>query len=84
YADDLTRGISSQSDWLDLLEIIKTHEAASNAKVNRPKTMLIPLTVMAQGYNLTSECNFRKATKNEPISILGYKVDSKENSIKHL
>ena len=76
YADDLTIGIGFQSDWLDLLEIIKTYEAASNTRVNRSKTMLIPLTVIAQDYNLTSECNFRKVTKDKPISILGYKVDS--------
>ncbi|CAG8742246.1 20574_t:CDS:2, partial [Gigaspora rosea] len=52
YADDLTIGIGFQSDWLDLLEIIKTYEAASNARVK--------------------------------VTILGYKVDSNGNPIKHL
>ncbi|CAG8739837.1 23204_t:CDS:2, partial [Gigaspora rosea] len=73
YADDLTIGIGSQSNWLKVLEIIRTYKAASNARVNRFKTMLIPLIVIAREHNLTSECNFRKVTKNELISTLGYK-----------
>ncbi|CAG8709449.1 2898_t:CDS:2, partial [Gigaspora rosea] len=68
----------------NLLKIIKMYKDASNARVNRSKTMLIPLIVIAQRHNLTSECNFRKVTKDELISILSYKVDSKENLIIHL
>ncbi|CAG8597074.1 2329_t:CDS:2, partial [Gigaspora rosea] len=60
---------------LKVMEIIRSYEAASNARVNRSKTMLIPLTVIARVYNLTSECNFRNVTKDEPISILGHKEE---------
>ncbi|CAG8829003.1 21259_t:CDS:1, partial [Gigaspora rosea] len=84
YADDLTIGIGSQDDWLKFMEATKVYEAASNAKVNKSKTVLVPLTTAAQGLNLPGEDEFKRLTEGEPIAILGYKVDGRGNPIKRL
>ncbi|CAG8644583.1 10114_t:CDS:1, partial [Gigaspora rosea] len=84
YADDLMIGIGSQDDWHKFMEITKTYEAASNASINKSKTVLIPITTAAQNYNLPGEMDFKKLAEDEPISILGYKVDSRGNPIKHV
>ncbi|CAG8691006.1 4891_t:CDS:2, partial [Gigaspora rosea] len=72
------------SDWFKFTEITKIYEAASNARVNKSKLVLIPITTTAQEYNFPSERKFKKLAIDDPISILGYKVDSGGNPMKHL
>ncbi|CAG8618959.1 9617_t:CDS:2 [Ambispora leptoticha] len=76
YADDLTIGIGSPSDWNRVLELFHIYESASNAKINESKTKLVPLTVMARRVELTKEKQFTKIAKQEAITILGYEIYS--------
>ncbi|CAG8460750.1 21407_t:CDS:2 [Gigaspora rosea] len=78
YTDDLT--ISFQDNWLKFIMITRIYKAVLNAKVNKSKTVLILITIVAQDY----EKDFKKLANNEPISILRYKVDGRGNPIKHL
>ncbi|CAG8608852.1 12982_t:CDS:1, partial [Dentiscutata erythropus] len=48
YADNLTVSIGSLLDWLTLKQTFKLYKAAFNAKINRTKTKLVPLTDIAQ------------------------------------
>ncbi|CAG8505183.1 6067_t:CDS:2 [Gigaspora rosea] len=45
---------------LDFLEIIKNYEAASNAKINRDKTVLVLLSLKAQEHRLQGMIILRK------------------------
>ncbi|CAG8615736.1 5298_t:CDS:2, partial [Gigaspora rosea] len=72
--DNLTIEIGSQDNWLNFMETIKLYEAASNAKVNKSKTVLVPLTKAAQEFSLPSEYKFKKLAEDEPITLLGYKM----------
>jgi len=47
YADDLTIGIGSPTDWNKTLAALSLYEVASNAKINKNKTKLVPLTTIA-------------------------------------
>ncbi|CAG8743861.1 16468_t:CDS:2, partial [Gigaspora rosea] len=71
YADDLTIGISFQDDWLKFTVITKIYEAASNARVNKSKTVLVLIIAAVQECNLPSKEDFKKLTEDDPISILG-------------
>src|ERR1043165_1407547 len=42
YADDILLGIRSTSDWTKVLEILYYYEKASNIKINKAKSILIP------------------------------------------
>ncbi|CAG8693207.1 9961_t:CDS:2, partial [Ambispora leptoticha] len=55
YADDLTIGIGSPSDWNRVLELFYIYEKASNAKINESKTKLVPLMVMARRVELKGD-----------------------------
>ena len=74
YADDLTIGIRSVSDWTQIEQIFKTYELASNARVNRHKTKLVPLTENAKRVELTIERSYKKVTEQKMITILGYAI----------
>ncbi|CAG8742625.1 13106_t:CDS:1, partial [Ambispora leptoticha] len=76
YADDLTIGIGSLSDWDRVLDLFHIYENASNAKINESKTKLVPLTVMARRVELTKENQFTKVAEQEAITILGYEIYS--------
>jgi len=74
YADDLSVGIGSSSDWEELQKIIKIYESASNAKINKRKTKLLPLTQTTERVELENEKDFNKITEEETVKILGYEV----------
>src|ERR1043165_3167793 len=74
YADDLTIGIGSISDWNILKQVFKTYELASNARINKYKTKLVPLTANARQISLPEEEQFKKITEHETLTILGYMI----------
>jgi hypothetical protein len=74
YADDLTIGIGSPSDWNKVQASISLYEAASNAKINKTKTKLVPLTPTARRVELHNEDQFIKLEEQDTITILGYNV----------
>src|SRR5689334_3009026 len=44
YADDLTIGMKSLSDWIEIQNLFNIYKKALNAKINKQKTKVIPLT----------------------------------------
>src|SRR6185295_7540263 len=84
YADDLTIGIGSSTDWSKILTLLKKYEKATNAKINQDKSIIIPLTNMARSEELPNQQNFKIASNNDSLRILGYEVDSRGNPKKRL
>jgi hypothetical protein len=74
YADDLTIGISSPSDWEYTLRLLETYEKASNAKINKTKTKLVPLTPIARRVELTQTDQLCIVKEDELIATLGYNI----------
>jgi hypothetical protein len=74
YADDLTIGISSCSDWTTVLDLFSKYEKASNARINKLKTNLMPLTNTARSIKLSEEACFKKLRKQDNITVLGYNI----------
>ena len=79
YADDLTIGISSLSDWEYTFKLLETYEQASNAKINKAQTKLAPLTSTAFRVELLQSNQLYIVKENELITTLGYSIYS--NSI---
>ena len=77
YADDLTIGLGSNIDWTTFNEILALYEKASNAKVNKNKSILAPLTEKAKNTQLSGMENFKILKQNETVTILGYTVNNK-------
>ncbi|CAG8806171.1 4232_t:CDS:2, partial [Gigaspora rosea] len=78
YADDLSIGISSPSDWSTLLKIFSDYEKASNAVINKHKSILIPITNNASRVELSEQYNFKTPTNDqEHFTFLGYSIDIK-------
>ncbi|CAG8820489.1 21469_t:CDS:1, partial [Dentiscutata erythropus] len=46
YADNLTIGIGRLSDWKEVQKLFDLYERASNTRINKHKTKMVPLTVM--------------------------------------
>src|SRR5260363_16672 len=46
YADDLSIGLGTRSDWSNLSKLLQTYEAASNVKINKKKFKIIPLNLI--------------------------------------
>ena len=74
YADDLTIGISSLTNWYEVQSSLNLYEAASNAKINKTKTKLVSLTPTAQKVELPNEEQFIKLEEQDTITILGYNI----------
>ncbi|CAG8826430.1 5344_t:CDS:1, partial [Gigaspora rosea] len=53
------------------------YEKASNAKVNKNKSILAPLTEKAKNTQLSGMENFKILKQNETVTILGYTVNNK-------
>ncbi|CAG8675751.1 2215_t:CDS:2, partial [Ambispora leptoticha] len=85
YADDLSIGISSPSDWSKLLEILTKYERASNAVINKAKSTLIPLTNIARRVELPNQNMFKLPSEDQDsFTILGYTVDIEGHPAKTL
>ncbi|CAG8603075.1 13816_t:CDS:1 [Ambispora leptoticha] len=85
YADDLSVGISSPSDWSKLLEILAKYEKASNAIINKAKSTLIPLTNIARRVELPNQNRFKLSSEDQnSFTILGYTVDIEGHPAKTL
>ncbi|CAG8553216.1 2665_t:CDS:2 [Ambispora leptoticha] len=84
YADDLTIGIGSPTDWNKTLAALSLYEAASNAKINKTKTKLVPLTTIARRVELSNKNQFVKLEKQGTITILGYNILTNGQSKKDL
>jgi exonuclease III len=74
YADDLTIGIGSPLDWNLVQSSLNLYEEASNAKINKTKTKLVPLTPIARRVELQNEEQFTKLEEHDSLVILGYNV----------
>src|SRR6185295_18903503 len=72
YADDLTLGIGSRTDWDIIKRNFTLYEGASNAKINQDKSKLIPLTNAARSLDLANIENLKIISEQEVITILGY------------
>ncbi|CAG8672704.1 3429_t:CDS:1, partial [Paraglomus brasilianum] len=73
YADDLSVGVGSTEDWE---ATFKQYEEASNASINKNKTKLIPLTIIADGTKLKDQEQFTKIGEGNTVRILGYEVQA--------
>jgi exonuclease III len=74
YADDLTIGIGSLSDWNHTSRLLEIYEKASNAKINKVKTKLVPLTPVAHRVELPQAEQLYKVQEDELITTLGYTI----------
>jgi hypothetical protein len=59
------------------MQLFEVYEAASNAKINKNKTKLVPLTCTDHRVELENESHFMKTTEQETLTILGYEVNTK-------
>jgi len=85
YADDLTIGIRSLSDWSTLMDILQKYEIASNSRINKTKSILAPLTDSAYRVELPDMHSFKiLENDNKNLKILGFKIDTKGNISKDL
>ena len=75
YADDLSVGVGSTSDWNTISDWFDIYEKASNAKINKIKTKIIPLTPTAERVVLRNEDQFKKVPEQETFKILGYEIN---------
>jgi len=82
YADDLTIGLGSSLDWEVLTKLLRTYEAASNARINKRKTKLIPLTPIAERVELKEEGEFVKCKEDDSLLILGHEVKRDGSPVK--
>jgi len=76
YADDLTISIASYAEWDVVTKLIQEYEEASNAKINKTKSVLVPLTYNAQHIEHLEAKKFKMLSDNEPVRALGYELDS--------
>ena len=74
YADDLTLGIGSRTDWNIIKRNFTLYEGASNMKINQDKSKLILLTNAARSFKLVGKKNLKTISEQETITILGYEV----------
>ena len=84
YADDLTIGIGSCTDWNEVLALVNLYESASNAKINKMKSKLVPLTPVARRVDLPNEDQFTKVEEQDTLTILGYNVSTNGQTEKSL
>ncbi|CAG8650330.1 470_t:CDS:2 [Ambispora leptoticha] len=75
YADDLTVGISSTTDWDSFTNTINKYKKASNAKINKHKSILIPLTENDRKTQLKEAEILQVHDTDKPLTILGYEAD---------
>ncbi|CAG8597753.1 24504_t:CDS:2, partial [Dentiscutata erythropus] len=73
YADDLTIGVGSSSDWLEIHKLFDLYERASSARINNQKTQIVPQMIMARRANLPDVIDF-KAAKEGLIAIHDYQT----------
>ncbi|CAG8815163.1 21544_t:CDS:2, partial [Gigaspora rosea] len=52
YTDNLTIGLSSNTDWTTFTKLVRKYEEASNTRINSQKSVLMPLRVMQKGLSL--------------------------------
>ena len=85
YADDLSIGIGSSLDWTTLHEILNKYELASNASINKTKTILLPITENAHRVELYKQSEYKTIEQNQnTITILGYVINTKGEPCKNL
>ncbi|CAG8688153.1 17532_t:CDS:2, partial [Gigaspora rosea] len=77
YADDLTVGIASQAEWDVITKMIQEYENASNVKINKIKSALVPLTSNARRIEHHEAKEFKMLSENESVKALGFELDSK-------
>ena len=74
YADDLTIGVGSISDWIEIQNLFNLYEKASNARINKQKTKVIPLTTIARRANLPDMDNYKIVEEQDAFTLLGYEI----------
>ncbi|CAG8649630.1 12645_t:CDS:2 [Ambispora leptoticha] len=84
YADNLTIGISSITDWDSFINIINKYERASNAKINKHKSILILLTENARRIQLRGAELLQMHEADKALTILGYETDITGNPSKNI
>ncbi|CAG8728147.1 17918_t:CDS:2 [Dentiscutata erythropus] len=77
YADDLTIGTASLTDWSTVNSQIRKFEALSNTKIIKANSILVPLTANARRTETEDTKSFKVLNENDPIKVLGYQLDSK-------
>ncbi|CAG8534548.1 18095_t:CDS:1, partial [Racocetra fulgida] len=77
FADDLTIGLGCYDDWDILYSLLTKYEKASNAGVNKTKSVLVPLTVEALHTKLPGDEVYKSLVGNETTKLLGFTIDGK-------
>ncbi|CAG8831309.1 21485_t:CDS:1, partial [Gigaspora margarita] len=72
YVDDLSVGLGASSDWDNLNKLLQVYKAASNAKINKRKTKVVPLIAIAKRIELREIEDFEKVEEEGILNILGY------------
>ncbi|CAG8800286.1 4044_t:CDS:1, partial [Cetraspora pellucida] len=65
FADDLTIGLGCYNDWDILYSLSTKYEKASNAEVNKKKSVIVPLTVDALYTKLPGDQDYKMLVNNE-------------------
>jgi len=76
YADDLTIGIASHAEWDIITKVFQEYEDASNAKINKIKSVLVLLTSNARHIEHQEAEKFKMLPDNESVKVLGFVLDS--------
>lgn len=77
FADDLTIGLGCSRDWYLVCQLLEKYEKASNAEVNKKKSVLVALTDDASRTKLAGDENYQKLKDNETTKYLGFSIDKK-------
>ena len=76
YTDDLTIGIASHAEWDIITKVFQEYEDASNAKINKIKSVLVPLTSNTRHIEHQEAKKFKMLPDNESVKVLGFMLDS--------
>ncbi|CAG8620489.1 7981_t:CDS:2 [Gigaspora rosea] len=77
FADDLTIGLGCTNDWYLVSQLLSKYERASNAEVNKKKSILVALTDEASRTKLAGGENYQMLTGTDTTKYLGFSIDKK-------
>ncbi|CAG8572998.1 15998_t:CDS:2, partial [Gigaspora rosea] len=68
----------SQAEWDIIAKMIQEYENASNAKINKIKSVLVPLMSNARCIEHYEAKKFKMLSEDESVKALGFELDSKD------
>ena len=80
----MTISIKLLSDWIIVLNLLEKYEKASNSRINKQKTCLMPLTNTARRVELLEETQFKKLEEQKFTTVLGYSIKNNSSPKKNL